>query len=543
MNIREAKEEIKNTLRAYHRRDGEGNYVYPLVRQRPVLLMGPPGIGKTAIMEQIVREQGVGLVSYTITHHTRQSAIGLPKIVTRSYQGQEMSVTEYTLSEIVASVYDCMERTEKREGILFIDEINCVSETLAPVMLQFLQNKTFGNHRIPEGWLIVAAGNPPEYNKSVREFDIVTLDRVRVIPVEADCQVWMEYAWQREVHGAVLSYLSLKKHHFYMVEQTAEGKAFVTARGWEDLSEILKGYEELGAPVTEKLVIQYLQKEEVAREFGAYYRLYQKYGTDYGVREILDGGLSSREYEAKVEMARRAPFEERFTVVGLLLAGLGLDFGEFQRMDQRTVLLHEKLTQLKRCWSLSGKTNGKEMREVPEPDPRERERSTPRRREEGSMEAFLRECRRKLEVRRRMELITEQEARLEEAVIRCLDGYRLVLLEEHIPEGPEGFERIKELFSRETRERAEQIRRLQDRLSRAFRFGEDCFGEDQEMILLVSGLTRNRRAVEFIGNHGCREYFRFSHLLLGQETEEELRAACREALRDIEEPHSSGARI
>ena len=40
--------------------------------------MGPPGIGKTQIMEQAARECGVALVAYTITHHTRQSAVGLP---------------------------------------------------------------------------------------------------------------------------------------------------------------------------------------------------------------------------------------------------------------------------------------------------------------------------------------------------------------------------------------------------------------------------------------------------------------------------------
>ena len=145
MNIQEAKQEIKNALLVYHRKDAQGNYRYPLVRQRPIFLVGPPGIGKTAIMEQAAAECGAGLVAYTITHHTRQSAIGLPRIVSRSYGGQQMSITEYTLSEIVASVYDCMERTGKCEGILFIDEINCVSETLAPTMLQFLQNKSFGN--------------------------------------------------------------------------------------------------------------------------------------------------------------------------------------------------------------------------------------------------------------------------------------------------------------------------------------------------------------------------------------------------------------
>ena len=46
-------------------------------------------------------------------------------------------------------------------------------------MLQFLQAKTFGSHKIPGGWIIVAAGNPPEYNKSVREFDMATLDPSR----------------------------------------------------------------------------------------------------------------------------------------------------------------------------------------------------------------------------------------------------------------------------------------------------------------------------------------------------------------------------
>lgn len=197
MNIKEAKEEIKHTLLAYNRKDAAGRYTFPKLRQRPVLLMGPPGIGKTAIMEQVAEECEVGLVAYTITHHTRQSAVGLPRIVTRCYNGKEVSITEYTLSEIIASVYDCMERTGKKEGILFIDEINCVSETLAPTMLQFLQNKTFGSHSVPEGWLIAAAGNPPEYNKSVREFDIVTLDRVRRMDIEADLEVWMEYAWKR----------------------------------------------------------------------------------------------------------------------------------------------------------------------------------------------------------------------------------------------------------------------------------------------------------------------------------------------------------
>jgi len=84
----------------------------------------------------------------------------LPVISHRTWQGQEYAVTEYTMSEIIGSVYETMERTGYREGILFIDEINCVSETLTPTMLQLLQAKRFGEYRVPAGWVIVTAGNP-----------------------------------------------------------------------------------------------------------------------------------------------------------------------------------------------------------------------------------------------------------------------------------------------------------------------------------------------------------------------------------------------
>lgn len=236
MNIKRAKQEIRDSIEAYLSKDEFGEYRIPAIRQRPILLMGPPGIGKTQIMEQIARECGIALVSYTITHHTRQSAVGLPFIVKKNYGEEEFSVTEYTMSEIISSVYDKMEKTGLKEGILFIDEINCVSETLAPMMLQFLQGKTFGNQKVPEGWVIVTAGNPPEYNKSVREFDVVTLDRIKKIDVEADFDVWKEYAYQQGIHPAVISYLELRRKNFYRVENTVDGKIFATASLDEHLS-------------------------------------------------------------------------------------------------------------------------------------------------------------------------------------------------------------------------------------------------------------------------------------------------------------------
>ena len=318
MNIQEAKTEIRNTVLAYTRKKEDGTYEIPAVKQRPVLLIGPPGIGKTAIMEQVAEECSVGLVAYTITHHTRQSAIGLPVIREKNYGGRICSVTEYTMSEIIASVYDCMEETGKREGILFIDEINCVSETLAPAMLQFLQCKTFGSHQVPEGWIIAAAGNPPGYNKSVREFDVVTLDRVRLLNVEADLIVWKQFAREAGVHEAILSFLEIKPQDFYRMEAFEEGKYFVTARGWEDLSRMLLVYEELKLSVTAAFVQEFLQYPMVARDFASYYELYRKYRSGYQIMEILEG----RCLEKIRERAKAAPYEERISLVHLMFEGL-----------------------------------------------------------------------------------------------------------------------------------------------------------------------------------------------------------------------------
>ncbi len=497
MNIKEAKEEIQRAVTSYLMKDEFGEYRISRVRQRPILLIGDPGIGKTAIMEQITQELGIGLVSYSMTHHTRQSAIGLPKIETKVYNGMEYMVSEYTMSEIIASVYDFIEKTGLKEGILFLDEINCVSETLAPAMLQFLQYKTFGKHEVPEGWIIATAGNPPEHNKSVREFDIVTLDRVKKIVVEPDYGVWKEYAYKKRIHGAITTYLEVKKNDFYRIESTIDGVQFMTARGWEDLSTMIKLYEEQGYEVNEKLISQYIQHSKVAKEFAIYYDLYNKYKSDYQIQNILDGTYPD---EIK-ERALNAKFDERLTLIGLLLEAVTDHVKQDVETEDFVTELHKLLSEMK---IVCQKANPK-MENIDTILGKYIVARTTAYREE----------------KRSTVLSAERETILRK-VILSIEGYKNALIKEGIQDLGEGFEFVKAAFAQTVADMKQHLSETQFMLENMFLFIEEVFGSGQEMLVVVTELTVNYYSAKFISRYGCEKYFEHNKELLVYERQQEL---------------------
>lgn len=488
MNIKRAKQEIKDAIEAYLLKDEYGEYQIPVIHQRPILLMGPPGIGKTQIMEQIARECRIGLVAYTITHHTRQSAIGLPFIRSKEYSGKEYSVTEYTMSEIIASVYDKIEETGVKEGILFIDEINCVSETLAPTMLQFLQCKMFGNQRVPEGWVIVAAGNPPEYNKSVREFDVVTWDRIKRIDVEENFEVWKEYAYKAGVHPAVISYLDLKKDYFYKMENTVDGKLFATARGWEDLSRLIQAYERLGKKVDREVVHQYIQHWKIAKDFANYMDLYQKYQKDYGLEYILEGQIDSN----TVERLRYAAFDERLSVVGMLIGKLGEYFKKVYEKNYLVTTLFGYL---------------KDYKEILD--------------DEDALQKVYGNAVAEFETKQKSGQMSRAENHIRQQVLGILESYIQAVKEDNLT-GEEQFEKIRGMFEKETEELDGMTEQTMNTLDNVFFFLEKVFGESQEMVVFVTELNTNFYSVQFLKENDCGMYYKYNKTLLFNERQQNI---------------------
>ena len=486
MDIAQAKQELRRTIRAYTAKTEDGVYRMPRRMQRPVLLMGPPGIGKTAILSQLAQEEHVGLVCYTMTHHTRQSALGLPVIVDRTATGRQYRATEYTMSEIIASVYEQMEKTGLKTGILFLDEINCVSETLMPAILQMLQNKTFGVHALPEGWMIAAAGNPPRYNQSARSFDMATLDRVRRIDLEPSLAVWQDYAAAHGVHPAVLAYLRLHPEHFFICDAQRAAGSFVTARGWEDLSALLLTYEALGFACTQTQAREYLHVAEIAAGFAAFYELYRRFAASLPLEALLRG-----QTDAGTEALRELPFEGRLSVVEFLLHSLQT---QLRAMEDASALAFSAESFLKSIPAGEGYA--------------------------ACAEKQLENRRAALQIRRECGVLSAEDERREAAFLTRVDAALAARSD------AEAFEAVR-LLAETSGTAAEQSRQnTLAALENGLRFIHETFGEEQELWILLHGL-RECGAAAFLQKENSAVY----RELLSNASPEARAAALREELK------------
>ncbi len=499
MNIKEAKEQVKNTVNAYLTKDDFGEYRIPVNRQRPLFLIGPPGIGKTDIMAQVAGEMNIGLVAYSMTHHTRQSALGLPYIKEQEYGGDVYRTTEYTMSEIIASVYDEMKDSGNSEGILFLDEINCISETLAPSMLQFLQTKKFGKHNVPDGWVIITAGNPLEYNDSVREFDLATTDRLKVITVEPNYESWKEYAADSGVHGSIMTYLDVHPDDFYHISTSIGGREFVTARGWVDLSEMIKIYEEGGLAVDLKLITQYVHSERIARDFAIFYDMFFKYQREFHIRDILDG----EKLPEVVRMARLSRFDERLIIIQQFTDALAAEFQGIYKMNKGVARLLTIISEnkdalsgdVRKALDLLSAIKTRELKAITR-DRRSGTLSYSKFQSAMQADSYLKELIKHLELNSNRELAADKV--ILEYLAPVQSKLRLC------------------------------VEKASASLENAFIFIETAYAGDKEMLLFVTHLSKNRYCADFIMNYGSDKYKEHSKQLRFDQREQDIIRAANE---------------
>ena len=274
-----------------------------------------------------------------------------------------------------------------------------------------------------------------------------------------------------------------------------EGKKFVTARAWDDLSQMIRLYEQHGFAVNEMLVIQYLQEDKIAKNFAIYYDLFNKYKSDYKVVEILAGKASP---EIK-KRAKSAKFDERISLLGLLLDGVT---SELRAVMEREQSLGELLEVLKK---VVGEMN------LPGVDP------------VNILEKHIEEMRTMVARSSSAGSLSAEAHRSANRVIAALEDQRKMLLNKTAGvDGKTAIRLVKEDFDRRVASLTKEAKKAGVKLGNLFNFVEEVFGEGQEVLVLVTELTMNYHAARFISRFGSKEYFKHNKELLFYERQKEL---------------------
>ena len=310
---------------------------------------------------------------------------------------------------------------------------------------------------MPDGWIVVTAGNPPEYNRTAHDFDIATWDRLKRIDVEPDFAAWRDFAVETGVHPAVLTYLDIERDHFYRVETTVDGKSFVTARGWDDLSAMMKLYEEQDIPVDELLIGQYVQNGEIAKRFSVYYDLFTKYRADYQIERILEGSAE----QSVVERAREAAFDERVSLMGLITDALGGRLRDAVMEERAVEFAHGRLAAMRDALTVDDANALPLLRE-----------------EAASLQA-------RLDTERKAGLLSDEKYVAYQRALALIDR----ALRCDAAGGGVPFSQVKALFGEMVDALDARIAAVSSALDNAFRFVEDAFRNGQEMLLLVTDLS------------------------------------------------------
>ncbi len=324
----------------------------------------------------------------------------------------------------------------------------------------------------------------------MRDFDTVTWDRLKRIDVEPDYEVWKEYAYKKGVHASVTTYLAARKKDFYKVENAAEGKHFVTARGWDDLSEMIKLYEENGLHVDELLIGQYLQDSRTARDFAVYYDLYNKYRSDYEVERIVEGTVS----ESIVLRAQRAPMDERLSLLGLLFDCVTAKLKAVCESENVLELVTAQLREVKA--QLDAEQSVAEL-----------------------LERQIAQQTEKLQSGQRASSLSPQSQREMKRMLLMLENFRLGLM---TADSEPGFALVRSEFDAEL----QKLRKAADEGSRsldnAFAFCERAFADGDEVLIFVTELTANYYSARFIGHYGCDRYYLHNKELRFEERQQEI---------------------
>ena len=230
---------------------------------RPVFIWGAPGIGKSAIVQQFADSLGLACVSLLGSQLAPEDIIGVPQI--------QDGFSQF-----------CPPRTIARAEpyVLFLDELNACTSEVQKAFYSLIHERRIGEYHLPEGSIVVGAGNRAQDNAITRPMSSALINRMFHVELTASPRLWLEWAAQNGIHPYVYDYITSRPDHLWAKPPKSE-EPFSTPRSWH-----IRSYgPDIGEDALRVLAAGSLSPQHAA-QFIAYIRQVR---SQYALDKILSG--------------------------------------------------------------------------------------------------------------------------------------------------------------------------------------------------------------------------------------------------------------
>jgi len=279
--------------------------------QRPVFLWGPPGIGKSELVEGITEELGGLMIDLRLGQMEPTDIRGIP------FYNKEIGKMDWAPpidlpDEETASQYPVV--------VLFLDELNSAAPSVQAAAYQLILNRRVGKYRLPKNVVMVAAGNRESDKGVTYRMPTPLANRFIHLEMKTDFAAYQIWAVQNKIHQDVVGYLSFAKQDLYDFDSKSSSRAFATPRTWTFVSELLNdddGDDEtltnlIAGTVGEGLAVKFMAHRKISSRLPKPEDILSGKVHELEIKEIsaMYSLVISMCYELKDAVARKIPDKE-----------------------------------------------------------------------------------------------------------------------------------------------------------------------------------------------------------------------------------------
>jgi hypothetical protein len=230
--------------------------------KRPLFLWGPPGIGKSELVEGIANELGGLMIDLRLGQMEPTDIRGIP-FYNKDNGKMDWAPPVELPDEDTASQYPIV--------VLFLDELNSAAPSVQSAAYQLILNRRIGKYRLPDNVVMVAAGNRESDKGVTYRMPTPLANRFIHQEMKVDFASWQEWAVNNRIHKDVVGYLSFAKQDLYDFDAKSASRAFATPRSWTFVSQLLDdGIDDetttnlIAGTVGEGLAVKFMAHRKVA---------------------------------------------------------------------------------------------------------------------------------------------------------------------------------------------------------------------------------------------------------------------------------------